>query len=79
MWVECAIILISMACQRSLILDCDVQDALLAGGEVNPGNGSLGIQLQNAKLKTWKASLFRFHSFHDVSFFSDVVIALKLR
>jgi hypothetical protein len=42
-----------MAFQRSLILDCDVQDALLAGGEVNPGNGSLGIQLQNAKLKTW--------------------------
>jgi hypothetical protein len=68
-----------MACQRSLILYYDVQDALLAGGEVNPGNGSLGIQLQNAKLKTWKASLFRFHSFHDVSFFSDVVIALKLR
>ena len=61
--VECAIILISMACQRSLILDCDVQDALLAGGEVNPGNGSLGIQLQNAKLKQGKHPFFCFLSF----------------
>ena len=62
--LECAIILISMACQRSLILDYDVQDALLAGGQ--SWKRITWHPITKRQIETRKASLFLF-SFISVS------------
>ena len=62
--VECAIILISMACQRSLILYYDVQDALLAGGQ--SWKRITWHPITKCQIETRKASLFLF-SFISVS------------
>ena len=62
--VECAIILISMACQRTLILDYDVQDALIAGGQ--SWKRITWHPITKCQIETRKASLFLF-SFISVS------------